>query len=109
MRRRLLLALLAVGAALSLGANIEAAQETSYPVTIRDDRFEPSTLNVKVGVKFRLHVKNARQAAAEFASSELNRAKGVPAGQSAVIDIGPLSLEPTRSSMTSINRRGVGL
>ncbi|HEU0061904.1 MAG TPA: cupredoxin domain-containing protein [Hyphomicrobiaceae bacterium] len=68
-----------------------SAQEASYAVTIHDDRFEPSTLNVKAGVKFQLRVKNARKVAAEFESAELNREKVVPPGQSAVIYIGPLA------------------
>jgi len=67
------------------------AQEASYALTIHDDRFEPSTLNVKAGVKFQLRVENARKVAAEFESSELNREKVVPPGQSAVIYIGPLA------------------
>jgi plastocyanin len=91
MSRRFTLVALALGAALSFGPNVVAAQESSYAITIHDDRFEPSTLNVKAGVKFQLHVKNARKVAAEFESSELNREKVVPAGQSAVIYIGPLS------------------
>ena len=67
------------------------AQETAYSITIHDDRFEPSTLNVKAGVKFQLRIKNARKVAAEFESSELNREKVVPPGQSAVLYIGPLA------------------
>jgi Cupredoxin-like domain len=38
-----------------------------------------------------LRVKNARKVAAEFESSELNREKVVPPGQSAVIYVGPLA------------------
>jgi plastocyanin len=72
------------------GATLLQAQE-AYSVTIHDDRFEPSTLNVKAGVKFQLRVKNARKVAAEFESAELNREKVVPPGQSAVIYIGPLA------------------
>jgi plastocyanin len=68
-----------------------AAQEANYSVTIYDDRFEPSTLNVKAGVKFQLRVKNARKVAAEFESAELNREKVVPPGQSTVIYVGPLT------------------
>jgi plastocyanin len=66
------------------------AQDTSYSLTINDDNFEPAKLEVKAGVKFKLMVKNARKVAAEFESSELNREKVVPAGQTAVINIGPL-------------------
>jgi plastocyanin len=68
-----------------------AAQDASYSLTIHDDRFEPSTLNVKAGVKFQLRVKNARKVAAEFESAELNREKVVPPGQSTVIYVGPLA------------------
>jgi plastocyanin len=76
---------------LAAGATLLQAQETAYSITIHDDRFEPSTLNVKAGVKFQLRVKNARKVAAEFESAELNREKVVPPGQSAVIYIGPLA------------------
>jgi uncharacterized cupredoxin-like copper-binding protein len=76
---------------LPFAASMLQAQETAYSITIHDDRFEPSTLNVKAGVKFQLHVKNARKVAAEFESSELNREKVVPPGQSTVIYIGPLA------------------
>jgi Cupredoxin-like domain len=81
----------AVAFTLPAGPTTAPAQETSYAVTIHDDRFEPSTLNVKAGVKFQLRVKNARKVAAEFESAELNREKVVPPGQSAVIYIGPLA------------------
>jgi hypothetical protein len=67
------------------------AQEPSYSLTIHDTRFEPATLSVKAGIKFKLVVRNARKVAAEFESAELNREKVIPAGQSAVIYIGPLA------------------
>ena len=76
---------------LPVGGTVLQAQETAYSITIHDDRFEPSTLNVKAGVKFQLRIKNARKVAAEFESSELNREKVVPPGQSAVLYIGPLA------------------
>jgi hypothetical protein len=46
---------------------------------------------IKARVKIQLHVKTRTRVAAEFESSELNREKVVPVGQSAVIYIGPLS------------------
>jgi plastocyanin len=67
------------------------AQDTSYSLTIHDSKFEPGTLNVKAGVKFKLIVKNARKVAAEFESAELNREKIVPPGQTVEIYIGPLA------------------
>src|SRR3954452_6768656 len=69
---------------------VAQAQEPTYSLTIHNDRFEPSTLSVKAGVKFKLVVKNATSRAAEFESAELNREKVVPAGTSGTIYIGPL-------------------
>jgi plastocyanin len=66
------------------------AQEATHFLTILDDRFEPSTLNVKAGVKVKLRVKNARKVAAEFESAQLNREKVAPPGQTVTVYIGPL-------------------
>ena len=90
-RYGLLFCVIAAMASLSVPPGKSAAQDAGYALTIYDDRFEPSTLNVKAGVKFQLRVKNARKVAAEFESSELNREKVVPPGQSAVIYVGPLA------------------
>jgi plastocyanin len=70
------------------------AQEASHSITIRDHKFEPSTLNVKAGVKIKLTVTNAQKEAAEFESAELNREKIVPPGSSVTVYLGPL--EPGR-------------
>ncbi|MBO0766600.1 MAG: cupredoxin domain-containing protein [Hyphomicrobiaceae bacterium] len=68
-----------------------SAQEPSYSMAIHDTHFEPGTLNVRAGVKFKLVVTNARKVAAEFESPELNREKVVPPGQTVTIYIGPLA------------------
>ena len=65
-------------------------EETAYSLTISNGRFEPATLAVKAGVKFKLMVSNKSAKAAEFESAELNREKIVPAGGSVTIYIGPL-------------------
>jgi plastocyanin len=91
LRHGLLFCVIAVMAHVSVHPGKAVAQDAGYALTIHDDRFEPSTLNVKAGVKFQLRVKNARKVAAEFESSELNREKVVPPGQSAVIYVGPLA------------------
>jgi hypothetical protein len=91
LRRGAILAIGIAGSVLCIGPATLPAQETAYSITIHDDRFEPSTLSVKAGVKFQLQVKNARKVAAEFESAELNREKVVPPGQSTVIYIGPLA------------------
>jgi plastocyanin len=66
-------------------------EEATASLTIRDVGFEPTTLEVKAGVKFELIVENTTSKAAEFESSELNREKIVPAGGSVRINIGPLA------------------
>lgn len=66
------------------------AEEASYSLTIRDGSFEPSTLTVKAGTKFKLTVTNATGKPAEFESAELNREKVIPAGSSGSLYIGPL-------------------
>lgn len=87
----------AIGVVLAVGVMYTAtivsvrAQEPIYSLTIDDTHFEPATLNVKAGVKFKLSVRNARKVAAEFESAELNREKVIPPGQSVVIYIGPLA------------------
>lgn len=87
-RRRALAAL--GGAIAAVIAGEASAQESSYALTIRNGRFEPSTLTVKAGTKFRLTITNAQQKPAEFESAELNREKVVAPGSSATIYVGPL-------------------
>ena len=65
-------------------------QEASHSITIRDHNFEPSTLDVKAGVKIKLTVINAQKQAAEFESAELNREKIVPPGGNVTVLLGPL-------------------
>lgn len=76
---------------LSGGFDRARAEETTYALMIHDGRFEPSTLAVKAGVKFKLIVSNKGIKPAEFESAELNREKVVPAGGSVPVYIGPLS------------------
>jgi hypothetical protein len=67
------------------------AQEATYALTVQNGKFEPSTLAVKAGVKFKLIVSNKGTKPAEFESSGLNREKIVPAGASVPVYIGPLA------------------
>lgn len=59
-------------------------------VTFRNHRFEPTRVEVPAHVKFRLQVKNADDTADEFESTELNREKLVPPGQTITVFLGPL-------------------
>lgn len=85
---RLALATLLLPAAVALA--LPAKADDSAQITIRNHKFEPSTLTVKAGVKIKLTVTNAQAEAAEFESNELNREKVIPPGASATIYIGPL-------------------
>jgi len=79
------------------------AQEASHSITIRDHNFEPSTLDVKAGVKIKLTVINAQKQAAEFESAELNREKVIPPGQSVIIYVGPLAPGMITSVTSKLN------
>jgi hypothetical protein len=56
----------------------------------RDHRFVPDRIEVPAGVKFRLNVKNSDATADEFESTDLNREKLVPPGQTITVFLGPL-------------------
>ena len=77
---------------LSIFAPIEAnAQEkTTFNLTIKDHRFEPSSLEVPTNQRVKLLVKNSDTAAEEFESDDLRIEKVIPAGREATIFIGPL-------------------
>ena len=53
-------------------------------------RFEPSRLEVPAHVKFRLQVRNTDDTGDEFESTDLNREKLVPPGQTITVFLGPL-------------------
>ncbi len=78
-----------IAAALALPV-AAAAQEAAHTITIRNHQFEPSTINVKAGVKIKLTIVNAQAQAAEFESNELNREKVIAPGASATVYVGPL-------------------
>jgi plastocyanin len=86
-----LCSLLAVATLMVGTAVTGSGEEVPASVAIREAGFEPTTLEVKAGVKFELIVENATSKAAEFESSELNREKVVPAGSTVRINIGPLA------------------
>lgn len=78
-------------AALPAATSPALAQETTYSLTVQNGKFEPSTLAVKAGVKFKLVVSNKGTKPVEFESYELNREKVVAAGASVPVYIGPLA------------------
>ncbi|HQT79427.1 MAG TPA: cupredoxin domain-containing protein [Rhodopila sp.] len=78
-------------AAMMLLATAPAVRAEEAPmVTFRNHRFEPSRVEVPAHVKFQLKVHNADKTADEFESSQLNREKLVPPGQTVTVFLGPL-------------------
>ncbi len=83
--------LVAVAALLALAIGAPSARaEEPLQLEFRGHRFIPNRLEVPTGTKFRLIVKNSDDTAEEFESTELNREKLVPPGQSIVVFLGPL-------------------
>jgi plastocyanin len=74
---------------LTSGSNAASAAD-SYTLTIDGQKFEPATLEVKAGEKFKLVLKNTGTTPAEFESEQLSREKVVPPGASVTINLGPL-------------------
>jgi len=66
------------------------ALEYQATLTIRDHKFEPSTLTVPVGVKIKLLVENQDATPEEFESHELNREKVVVGNGNITVILGPL-------------------
>lgn len=83
------MALLAAGL-LHPGSSL-AAENPSFPITIKDHRFEPAELQVPAGTKVKLVIRNADSTPEEFESRTLHREKVVPGGGEITVFIGPLS------------------
>ena len=84
-----ILALFLVAGGVSLSSSV-VAQTPTFSISIQDDRFVPSELEVPAGQKIELIVKNERAAASEFESVTLHREKVVPVGQQVTVYVGPL-------------------
>lgn len=77
------LAVLLVGGALARAAELPTLE-------FRQHHFVPNRIEVPAHVKFRLRVKNTDDTADEFESTDLNREKLVPPGQTITVFLGPL-------------------
>ena len=76
---------------LGLASAVAVADELPvHKLTAKDGRFEPSTLEVAAGQKFRVEVVNAGSSAIEFESKPLRKEKVIAAGARATIDFQPL-------------------
>ena len=80
-----------LGAGLLLSLPSLAAEDPSFPITIRDHRFEPAELQVPAGVKVKLVIRNADPTPEEFESRTLHREKVIPGGGETTVFVGPLS------------------
>jgi hypothetical protein len=84
MRRTLLTALLIAIAAPALG------DQPSISIAIRDGGFAPAEIEVPIGTKIELSIRNEQQRAAEFESTALRREKVIPPGATGTVYVGPL-------------------
>lgn len=66
------------------------AAEEEIDITIKNNRFEPSEIKVKAGVKIKLKVTNSDPTMEEFESHSLNKEKMIHPGKTVTITIGPL-------------------
>ena len=78
-----------LGAALPLAAPAQA-QEPSFTLTIANNKFDPTELQVPANTKFKLVVRNTDATPEEFESLSLRREKVIPGKSEAVINLGPL-------------------
>lgn len=70
-----------------------AAAATEMPelvLTIKNHRYEPTTLKAPANIKFKLRVINKDSTPSEFESSDFNREKIVLPGSTITVLIGPL-------------------
>lgn len=81
---------LIAGLSLGLVFPLHADNLPSFNLTAKDGRFLPEQIDIPVGLKIRLVVKNEGSGPEEFESSALNREKLIMPGKSAEIFIGPL-------------------
>jgi len=71
-------------------AALAADDVASFKLVARDGVFEPTTIEVPVGKRFRLEVSNDGKTAMEFDSRELKQEKVIPPGKKAVLTINAL-------------------
>jgi plastocyanin len=81
---------LALAALLAVSVPSAQAQEQSFPLSIKNHKFEPAEFEVPANTKIKLLVKNEDSTAEEFESSSLHREKVVPPGKEITVLIGPL-------------------
>jgi uncharacterized cupredoxin-like copper-binding protein len=71
-------------------AALAADDVVSFKLVARDGVFEPTTIEVPAGKRFRLEVSNDGKTAMEFESRELKQEKVIPPGKKATLTINAL-------------------
>lgn len=82
--------LTALLASLLFSVTVAHAQEATFTLTIKDHQFDPVSVTVPAGKKFKLIVRNMDRTPEEFESKDLHREKLIAGGKEAVIALGPL-------------------
>jgi plastocyanin len=66
------------------------ADDPNYAITLRNNQFMPSEVQIPAGVKVKLIVRNENPTTSEFESIEFHREKVVTPGQEITVFVGPL-------------------
>ncbi|MDH4133332.1 MAG: cupredoxin domain-containing protein [Gammaproteobacteria bacterium] len=82
--------LIVSGTLITAMAGLAHAETPVYQLVIKNHRFEPNSLTVPAGQKFRLVVENQDPTPEEFESHTLNREKIVPGNGRITLNLGPL-------------------
>lgn len=69
---------------------VVAAEIPEFHLVLQDRAFQPATLKVPAGVKFKVLVTNRNPVPSEFESSDFNREKIVLPGSTITVFVGPL-------------------
>jgi plastocyanin len=77
-------------AAALLASGALAQEAASYKLTARDGVFEPATIEVPAGKRFRIEIVNQGKSAIEFESRDLKQEKVIPPGGKATVTINAL-------------------
>ena len=77
-------------ALLTASAAFAADDAASFKLVARDGVFEPATIEVPAGKRFRLEVSNEGKSAMEFESRELKQEKVIAPGKKAMLTINAL-------------------
>jgi plastocyanin len=79
-----------VTALLALIAASALADDPSITITLKNNQFVPSEVQIPAGLKVKLVVRNENPTTSEFESNQFHREKVVTSGQEITVFVGPL-------------------